>query len=299
MLKFAVTAQSLSDDIRTAASIAQASGFVGLTVPARAPGVDLTQLSQSGAREYLHILSSFGQQLVAIEHRLDKNGISPTADIDRVLDDAAKLIRAAGELGRVMICLDVGALPPAATAAKPKPTVSPLQAGLIIIPEMPSVPAEASTPAEPRDEKFEAAADTALREIGARADRHGIIIALRASLANFAALERAIAASRCPWLGVELDTQSILADDWSMDEVFSRLAPLLRHVRAKDGLRGSARRVQSTGLGDGQVDWPMLLANLDASSYGGFVTIDTTDLTDRRTAAVSGLSFLKSNAAVR
>lgn len=299
MLKFAVTAQSLSDDIRTAASIAQASGFAGLTVPARAPAADLTQLSQTGAREYQHILSSFGQQLVAIEHRLDKHGISPTADIDRVLDEAAKLIKAAGELGRVMICLDVGALPPATTAAKPKPAVSPLQAGLIIIPDAASAPAEPSTPAEPRDEKFEASADTALREIGALADRHGVILALRASLANFAAMERAIAASRCLWLGIDLDTQSILADDWSMDEIFSRLFPLLRHVRAKDGLRGSARRVQSARIGDGQIDWPALLANLDASAYGGFVTLDTTDLTDRRTAAVSGLSYLKAKAAMR
>lgn len=298
MLKFAVTAQSLSDDIRTAASIAQANGFAGLTVPARAPGADLTQLSESGAREYRHILGSFAQQLVAIENRLDKHGISPAADIDRVLDESSKLIKAAGELGRVMICLDVGALPPAPRSSKPAPAISPLQAGLIIIPEASTAPV-AETADDPRDEKFEAAADTALREIGALADRHGVIIALRASLANFAALERAIGASRCPWLGVELDTQSILADDWSMVEIFSRLAPLLRHVRAKDGLRGSARRVQPTTLGKGQVDWPMFLANLDASNYGGFVTVDTTDLTDRRTAAVSGLSYLKSKAAMR
>jgi sugar phosphate isomerase/epimerase len=84
-----------------------------------------------------------------------------------------------------------------------------------------------------------------------------------------------------------------------MDENFSRLAPLLRHVRARDGLRGSARRMQPARIGEGHVDWPMLLANLDASTYQGFVTIDTTDLTDRRSAAVSALSFLKARAARR
>jgi len=289
-LKCAVTSGSLADDIRAAAAMAQALKFSGLVVPSRTAAVDLTELSKTGSREYRHIVSSFDLQLVAIECTLGKDGFSLKSDIDRSLSRLSKVITAAVELGLAMVCLDLGPLPIPPLGEKPKPKISPEQAGLIIIPELkPEASAPDSSRVEKRDLAFEATVTGALQALGQIADRLGTIIALRSSLAGFASLEHVIVGSGCPWFGVDLDTVHMLADEWSSDEIFSRLGSHIRHVRARDATKGTGGRVLPCAVGAGSVDWPALLGNLDAADYRGFVTIDSTDLPNRATAAAQGL----------
>jgi sugar phosphate isomerase/epimerase len=78
-----------------------------------------------------------------------------------------------------------------------------------------------------------------------------------------------------------------------MEETFSRLGALIRHVRARDAIKGTAHRTKPAILGRGDTDWPHLLANLDGAGYEGWLTIDPVDLPDRRAAAVAGLAYLR------
>src|SRR5206468_871975 len=103
----------------------------------------------------------------------------------------------------------------------------------------------------PPDPAFVSQVSAALQELGSRADRYGVTVAVRSELASFASLDEALTAARCPWFGVDLDPVAILRDDWSADEVFSRLGPLIRHVRARDATLGADRRTQPAAIGRG------------------------------------------------
>jgi len=72
-----------------------------------------------------------------------------------------------------------------------------------------------------------------------------------------------------------------------VDEIFSRLGKLIRHVRARDAVLGADKRTKPAPIGQGSTDWPALLARLDAAGYSGWLTIDPIDLPDRSGAALA------------
>jgi len=61
------------------------------------------------------------------------------------------------------------------------------------------------------------------------------------------------------------------AGDTEPDAVMPDLAPLTAHVHVKDLVR-RGREVSSVPLGQGQVDWPLILAHLLAAGYDGFLS---------------------------
>ena len=111
--------------------------------------------------------------------------------------------------------------------------------------------------------------------------------------ASLAALERAIKSSSCPWFGVDLDPVAILRDVWPMDDIFSRIGGLIRHVRGRDAVRGADRRTRPAPIGKGSVNWGELLANTNEAGYHGWLTIDSLELQDRAAAAQAGLDYLR------
>ena len=82
-------------------------------------------------------------------------------------------------------------------------------------------------------------------------------------------------------------------DEWELDEIFSRCGPLIRHVRGRDAIKGDAGRTKVVAIGQGNVDWGAVLANLDAAGFSGWLTIDTTDLANRSLAAQEGRKKLQ------
>jgi sugar phosphate isomerase/epimerase len=288
-----VVASALSPDAREAARLARGSRFAGLQFDAISPALDVTTLSQTGRREFLHVLRSSDQQLLGL--RLDASRIG-LADVDRLLDRATKVMEAAKGLAAPLVCVELGALPEPARQTKPGPRVTQQQAGLIIIPDLSPPPAEDRVGASGPDPKIVAQVDAALTELGSRADRLGATIAFRSDLCSFAALERALLAAACPWFGVDLDPVAVLRDEWPLDDLFSRLGPLIRHVRGRDATVGSDRRTRPATIGKGSTKWGELLAALDAADYRGWITIDPLELTDRVAAAAAGAQFIRDTA---
>jgi sugar phosphate isomerase/epimerase len=296
--QLALVAAALSADPREAARASRSAGFRGLQFDAFAPALDLTELSQTGRREFRRVLSSADQQLIALRVDVGPKGFGPGADVDRLLSRFEKVMEAAKGLSAPLVCVEAGPLPEPAATEKPKPKITQQQAGLLILPE----PATTPQPAESRPVPGPTAApdpalishvDTALSALGVRADRLGVTLAFRSDLASFAALDRALAAAACPWFGVDLDPVAILRDGWSSDEIFSRLGHLIRHVRARDAVVGSDRRTRPAVIGQGSVSWEELLSNLDAAGYRGWLTIDPLELPDRPAAAVAGAKHLR------
>jgi sugar phosphate isomerase/epimerase len=293
--KLAVVASALDPDPRQASRLAREMAFAGLQFDAYGSALRIPDLSATGRREFLHLLSNQSQQLVGLRADADAKGFGPGADVDRLVQGLDRAMEAAKALAAPLICIDLGRLPEPPRLPKPKPKVTPQQAGLILLPE--SIPAPQEEPADssapPPDPAFVAQIDAALGEVGARADVYGITIAFRTDLAGFAALDEALRRVRCPWFGVDLDPVSILRDPWAMDEIFSRLGPLVRHVRARDAVKGADRRTKPAILGRGDVPWRELLANLDGVAYAGWITLDPVELPDRLAGARTGLAQLR------
>src|SRR5258706_8210854 len=203
---------------------------------------------------------------------------------------------AAIALGTNLICVDLGPLPAPPPKPKPQKKITADEAGLIILPPPSMGAVEGAAPAEPisgpTDPDAFGGIDSALHEIGKRADRYGVTIAFRSDLASLAALERAIKASSCPWFGVDLDPVAILRDAWPVDEIFSRLGGLIRHVRGRDAVRGADRRTRPAPIGRGSLNWGAFFANLNEAGYHGWLTIDSLEQQDRAAAAQAGLEYL-------
>src|SRR6202011_874310 len=110
---------------------------------------------------------------------------------------------------------------------------------------------------------------------------------------SFASLAKVLRQADCPWFGIDLDPVALLRDEWELDDLFSRLGPLVRHVRGRDAMVGAERRTKPTPIGQGGVSWEKILANLDEAGYRGWITVDPVDLTDRLSAAAAGVSHLQ------
>lgn len=291
---FAIVASALTTDPRQAPALARQAGFAGLLFDAYSAALHFTDLSTTGRREFRHLLSSQNQQLVGLRVDLGPKGFGPGADVDRLLAQMEQVMETAIALAAPLVCVEMGPLPEPLPENKPKPAVTREQAGLILIPSFPVAPAsEPAQPATPVDPAFVAQVDGAMAEVGLLADRYIVTVAFRTSLASFAALERTLLAARCPWFGIDLDPAAMLSDAWEADEIFSRLGPLIRHVRGRDAVRGSHHRTKPMPLGQGDTKWDELLSNLEAAGYHGWITLDPVDLPEKAAAARAGVKYLK------
>jgi len=292
VLKLAVTALALSDDVRQTPRMARTLGFSGLQFDAFGRGLDIPALSLSGRRDFRKMLSAQDQQLAGLRMDGGPRGLGIGADVDLVISRADKAMEAAAGLGSPLLCLEVGLLPEPQRVAAPRAPISQTAAGLILLPEPAPAPVQPPTP--PPDPALVSQVDDALREIGRRADRYNVMVALRSDLSSFAAVDRAIRAADCPWIGLDFDPSLALRDDWALDEIFSRVGSWIRHVRARDAIAGSERRTRPTVVGQGSVDWGAVIGNLDSGDYHGWITVDPTDLVNRSAAAADARKFLES-----
>ncbi len=292
--KIAVTAASLSADPRQAAAAARKIGIRGVLFDAVSPAFSVPELSQTGRREFRHMLSASECELVGLRVDLGPKGLSPKSDVDQQLRQIDRAMEAAKGLSAPQLCVDLGPLPTPSKSQSIKPKVSPELAGLIIIPSPSDVALpemdESQTPA---DVAFIAHLDPILIELGQRADRTGVMIAFRSELSSLAAVERTVLAARCPWFGIDLDPVALLRDSADYDDFFSRVGPIVQHVRSRDANAGSGHRTQPTVVGFGGVNWPHLLANLEASGFRGWITLDPVELQNRVAGAIEGAEYLR------
>jgi sugar phosphate isomerase/epimerase len=295
-LQLGVVAAALSTDARQVPRLARQLGFDGLLFDAYANALSLPDLSQSGRREFRHLVAAEGRQLVGLRADLGAKGLTPGVDVDRVLSLLTKAMEAAAGLQAPLLCTDLGPLPTPPAEPKPVKRVTPDMAGLILLPnpigEAPATPAAPAT-MSPADVALAAQVDAVLRELGTRAERFGVTVAFRSDLSTLAALERALRSAACPWFGVDLDPVATLRDEWPLDEILSRLGPLIRHVRGRDANRGAGGRTSPAVIGAGSVNWPQLLSNLDAAGYHGWITVDPMEMPDRPTAAAAAVAVLR------
>lgn len=294
-IRFGVMMSAIGGEPRRVARESREAGFQGVLFETSSGPIDLIALSGSGRREFRNVLTSQEQQIIGLGADLGPAGFGPAADIDRAIEQLDKAMETVAGLTSHLVCVDIGPLPSAPSTQHERPAVTPMQAGLILLPESSLKPPAPPRPAEPPpDPAFADLVNSALVELGHHADRYGVMLAFRTELASLASLHEALRRAACPWFGVDLDPVALLQDEWEPDEFFSRLGPLVRHVRARDAVGGAGRRTKPAIVGQGSVPWESMLASLDAAGYQGWITLDPVDLPDRARAAIGGLKYLRS-----
>ena len=294
-MKFAgigVVAGALGDEPRQAVQRARGAKFGGIQFDVKMGGLDLTELSDSGRREFAKMLRDGGVTLIAVRADAGADGLAPGTDVDRALWRMQKALETAAGLGCATVCLDLGRLPVPSTAAMERPKITAEQAGVILLPEPIRTPAPVATPLPPPDPQFVGQVDEGLRTIGSWADRYGVTVALRSSLSPFSAVRRAVDAAACAWFGLDFDPVDALQDAMDLDAIFSGLGGVVRHVRARDAVRGERGRVQAAAVGKGSVEWLGILSRLEASGYGGWITVDSLELPQRQAGAIDARNYL-------
>lgn len=293
-IQCSIVAGTLSGDPREAPQLSREMGFAGMQFDAYGPSLRIPDLSGTGRREFRQLLSGQNQQLVGLRVDLGSKGFGPGADVDRLLHGLDRALEAAVGLIAPLVCIDLGSIPEPERTATPPPKITPKQAGLILLPESFAVPAiDPVTANPPPDAAFVSQVEAALGELGELADRYSVVLAFRTDLSSFAAIDRTLRSVRCPWFGVDFDPAAALRDEWSMDEIFSRLGSDIRHVRGRDAIGGVNHRTKPAIVGRGDIQWDQLLANLDAAGYAGWITLDPVELPDRLVAAAQGLKHVR------
>jgi sugar phosphate isomerase/epimerase len=295
----AVVAAALDPDVRTASRLSRQFGFAGLLLDAAMPGLNLTDLSQSGRREIRQLLQSENQRLAAIRLDLGPNGITPRTDLDKLLSRLDKTLDAAASLGSTVVCLDAGPLPPPhETSAPPKAVPEPTTAGRILLPSFDDLQSLVGVAAPPAAQSLQpdaaqvAAVDTAIEEFARRADRFSITIAVSSELSSFASIQRIVSRYDARQLGLDLDSVAVIRDRWTLDQILSALGPRIVHVRLRDAAVGADRRTAHVPLGRGSVPIAALIASLTEGGYPGMFTVDTMEFPDRHAAAAAARRFL-------
>lgn len=231
-------ARSPRDQIRRAATI----GARGVVLDANGDlGPD--RLGETGRRELRHLLRSTELTLVALGLPTRR----PFDTLDQLDDRLARADRAfalAYDLGTRLVVVRAGAVPGDGEA----------------------------------DAARRSAFDQAIGELGRRADRRGVVLALETGLESGAAMAAAIDALALPTLAASLDPAALLAHGHDPVAAAVALGQRMAHAYAADAAgmgprRASAADPRGFGFAPGVMDWEAYLGALEEVDYRGYLTV--------------------------
>jgi L-ribulose-5-phosphate 3-epimerase len=219
--------------------------------------LDPTTLSDTGRRELRTLLRGANLELASLH-----------CPLSRGLDDPERLQVRLEHLARVMkLSIDLG----------PRLLTMPL----------PRLPAEGDmTRAETLRE--------ALTYLAAAGDRFGVVVAVEPGLDGAAETRAYLDTFDTGSLAVNFDPANVIAHGRDPAASVTPFAGLLRQVRARDCRAAvGAGAATEAAVGRGVVDWPVLLATLEAAEYRGDVIVDRGPGPGRWDDVLAGVQFLR------
>jgi sugar phosphate isomerase/epimerase len=255
-LKIGIRLESLELPLRRALQEVERLGVAGVQVDARG---DLAPdaLSQTGRREFRHLLRSFNLELTALGCPL-RHGLDCAENQEGRIDHVKKVLSLSSDLG---------------------PRLAIVQAGRI--------PADAEAPA------YLWLSD-ALLALGQYGDRVGTTLALETGLEAGDVLRQFLGHFDTGGLGVNLDPANLLMHGFDSVESTRALLGWVRHLHAKDARQASASQsAQEVPLGHGDIDWMGFLGLLEEIEYRGWITIERESGPNRLSDVAAGVAFLR------
>src|SRR4029453_5991484 len=105
--RLSIVTSALTTDPRQAPRLARQLGFNGLLFDAFSPQLVMPDLSTTGRRELLRMLSNEKQPLVGLQLDLGSKGLGPGADVDREIHRLDRAMEACAGLQAPLLCVDL------------------------------------------------------------------------------------------------------------------------------------------------------------------------------------------------
>jgi sugar phosphate isomerase/epimerase len=255
-LKLGVRLESLGLPLRRAITEAARLGVPGVQVDA-AGDLSPQTLSQSGRREFLHLLRGHNLELGALGCPL-RRGLDVAENQQARLDRVKAVMSLSFELG---------------------PRVTVVEAG--------AVPEDVNTP---RGQLL----SEALLALGQHGDRTGTVLALETGLESGAVLADFLKRFDTGGLAANFDPANLLLHGHDPYESARALRGRIAHAHARDARRaGASRSAQEVPLGHGDIDWMELLGALEEVEYRGYLTVERESGDSRLADVAAGVAFLR------
>jgi sugar phosphate isomerase/epimerase len=237
-IKIGVRLESFGLPLRRALQEAERLGVGGVQVDAAgdlSPGA----LSQTGRREFRHLLRAHNLELTALGCPL-RHGLDTEENQEGRIERVRQVMTLSFDLG---------------------PRIAIVQAG--------------RAPAEDEVSPRAARLTESLTVLGHHGDRSGTVLALETGLESGEALAKYLSRFDTGGLGVNLDPANLLMRDFDPYEGARALHGKVVHAHAKDVRRaGTSRAAQEVALGAGDIDWMRFLAVLEEIEYRGWLVAE-------------------------
>src|SRR5262245_58804047 len=217
-LKIGIRLESLGLPLRKALQQAARLGVGGVQVDA-VGDLSPTRLSETGRREFRHLLRAHNLELTALGCPL-RHGLDTAQDQQPRIEHVRKVMSLAWDLGARPVIVVAGQVP------------------------------------EKDDDPRAAALRESLTDLGGHGDRTGTVLALETGLESGEVLAGYLRRFDTGGLGANFDPPNLLMHRFAPAAAARALAGLIVHAHAKDARRASASRAaQEVPLGHGDVEW--------------------------------------------
>jgi sugar phosphate isomerase/epimerase len=255
-LKIGICLESLGLPLRRALQEAERLGVAGVQIDAVG---DLApdRLSQTGRREFRHLLRAHNLELTALNCPL-RRGLDVAEKQEARIEHIQKVMTLSFDLGPRIVLVEAGRVPE--NAEDPR-------SGLLT---------------------------EALRALGQYGDRTGTTLALETGQEAGDVLRRFLERFDTGSLGVNFDPANLLIHGFNVYESARALHGRMVHSHATDARQaGSSRAAQLVPLGHGDIDWLLLVSVLEEIGYRGWLTVKRDEGTNRLAEVAAGVGFLR------
>jgi sugar phosphate isomerase/epimerase len=255
-MKIGIRLESLNVPLRRGLQTAEQLGVGGVQVDAvgtLAPD----QLSQTGRREFRHLLRAHNLELTALGCPL-RHGLDMPENLEPRLEHIRKVLSLSVDLGPKMVIVEAG-----------------------------PIAAEDDSPANRYLRE-------SLLALGQHGDRVGATLALETGLESGDTLAQFLASFDTGGLGVNFDPANLLMHSHDPYGAVTALHKRIVHTHIKDARKSGASRVAAeVALGHGDIDWMRMLDLLTEVEYRGWLTLER-ESGERRLADIrEGIAFLR------
>jgi sugar phosphate isomerase/epimerase len=255
-VKIGVCLESLGLPLRRALQEAERLGVLGVQVDA-VGDLSAAALSQTGRREFRHLLRAHNLELTALGCPL-RRGLDTAENQEGRIDHIKRVMSLSFDLGPRVVVVQAGRVPESAEDPR---------AGLMT---------------------------EALWALGGHGDKVGAVLALETGLESGQALRAFLDRFDTAGLGVNFDPANLLMNGFDPTDGLRALRGKVVHAHAKDARAGKASRAaQEVPLGHGDIDWMELLGVFEEVEYWGWLDVER-EVGDNRVADVAaGVAFLR------
>jgi L-ribulose-5-phosphate 3-epimerase len=255
-LRIGIRLESLGLPLRRGLQEIERLGVTGVQVDA-VGDLSPKTLSQTGRREFLHVLRAHNLELTALGCPL-RHGLDAAGGQEARIEHIRHVLSLSFDLGARIAIVAAGRIPEDAN--------------------------------DPRARLL----TEALLALGQYGDRTGTVLALETGLESGQVLRQFLDRQGTGGLGVNIDPANLLLGGYDPYESTRALQGRVVHAHAQDArLAGPNRTGQLVPLGHGDIDWLRYLSVLEEIDYRGWLVIEQETGENRLRDVAAGVQFLR------